>query len=550
MMKRILTLLAATLFCCNMFAQIDPTVEVSRHYKVNVADIERPQTTDNRVADSLQRFDVGFDYSIFDRPYTDLYEFTPYQTDSISKVVRRRPPVLMAQVGTQFPMAPEAMLRTQLVTRPRLNIGLDGDLRGAFTTLDYNYNEQEDQLAIMRLNGGISGNMKYSWGTGELTTVLNYKLDRYTDALGEDALAHAINSFEVGVNLASANPADGSVFYDIDFNYEKADKQLTGLMPVDTSYNNSRLSIKGTLGSSFDRHRVYVDLKYQNAISGRDEQKVNVGLLEFMPMYEYARGPLKLRAGARFGNKYIGTDANTTIHPELDVKFELVKNTLWLRGLLSGGNELNSLVDYIHDAPWLCNGLDGQATVASDAICVRNLETKVSIESIVAGRFALSPYFAYSNFSNKIQLRTCFTETGLPYLIPEYSSYAVTQWGVETSWKSKNLTITANLRHNNPFTETEDPVYMVADWQVGGSMEFNIKRRLFLNASYNYESERKSWGGTIPNYSDLNVVLTWVIGRNFAIYLKGGNLLDNPNFRYYAIPELPRNLGGGIRINF
>ena len=93
-MKKILTAIAAFLLCNAAFAQIDPTVEVSRQYKVNIADIDRPIETDLRVADSLQRFDVDFDYSIFNRPYTDLYEFTPYQTDSISKVTRRRPPHL------------------------------------------------------------------------------------------------------------------------------------------------------------------------------------------------------------------------------------------------------------------------------------------------------------------------------------------------------------------------------------------------------------------------------------------------------------------------
>ena len=172
MMKKILTVLAAIFLCGNLFAQIDPTVEVSRHYKVNIADIDRPQTTDNRVPDSLQKFDVGFDYSIFDRPYTDLYEFTPYQTDSISKVVRRRPPFVMAQVGSQFPFAPEVMLRTQIVTKPKLNIGLDGDLKGAIATLDYLGNE--DALGVFRFNSGISGNLKHAWNTGELTMVLNY----------------------------------------------------------------------------------------------------------------------------------------------------------------------------------------------------------------------------------------------------------------------------------------------------------------------------------------------------------------------------------------
>ena len=81
-------------------------------------------------------------------------------------------------------------------------------------------------------------------------------------------------------------------------------------------------------------------------------------------------------------------------------------------------------------------------------------------------------------------------------------------------------------------------------------MEYNLKRRLFLNAAYTYQSPRQSWGKEIPDYSDLSVVITGVINRHFAVYLKGGNLLDNANYRFFAIPELPRNLGGGLRINF
>ena len=64
-MKKILTIVATALLCGSLYGQIDPTVEVSRQYKVNIADIDRPQVQNNRVADSLQRFDVNFDYSIF-----------------------------------------------------------------------------------------------------------------------------------------------------------------------------------------------------------------------------------------------------------------------------------------------------------------------------------------------------------------------------------------------------------------------------------------------------------------------------------------------------
>ena len=454
----------------------------------------------------------------------------------------------MAQIGSQIPFSADMLLQSQLVARPRLNIGVDADLKGTVANLDYL--GQEKALGVVRFNGGLGGNVRTAWKKGELTATVGYKTDAYQDEYMENPLAHYVNSLGVGVNLVSADPLENSVFYNVDFNFVTAAKKLAGLAAFDSTYNNSKMSIKGTLGSSFDKHRVYVNMIYQMANAGKGEDKLNVGLLEFMPVYEYVQGRFKMRVGARFGNTYIGADANTTIHPEADLKFEVVKNTIWLRGVVSGGNELNSLVDYLHDAPWLCNGLKGYADVADDVIGVRNLESKISIESIIAGRFALSPYIAYNSYSNKLQLRTEFVPTGLPILLPEYSDYAMTQIGLETSWKSRNLTITGNLRHNNSFTETEDPVYMVADWMADASLEYNLKRRFFINAAYTYQSSRLSWGGTIPPYSDLTVVITGVINRHFSVYVKGGNLLNNVNFRYFEIPELPLNIGGGVRINF
>ena len=540
--------MATILFCGSLYAQIDPTVEVSRQYKVNIADIDRPMTDDHSVADSLQRFNVDFDYSIFNRPYTDLYEFTPYQTDSISKVTRRRPPYLMAQVGSQIPFSADMMLRSQLVARPKLNIGVDADLKG--TVADLDYRGADKALGVVRVDGGLSANLRTAWKKGELTAVVGYKNSDYQDEYMENPLAHYVNSLAVDLNLVSADPQENSVFYNVDFNYVTAAKKLAGLPAMDTTYHNSKMSIKGTLGSSFDIHRVYVNMIYQMAVAGRGDEKLNVGLLEFMPVYEYYQGPFKMRVGARFGNTYIGADANTTIHPEADIKFEVLKNTIWLRGVVSGGNELNSLVDYMHDAPWLCNALKGYTNTAEEVLGVRNIESKISIETIIAGRFALSPYIGYNSYKNRLQLRTEFVPTGLPILLPMYSDYAVTQIGLETSWKSKNLTITGNLKHNNSFTKTEEPVYMVADWMADASLEYNLKRRFFINAAYTYQSSRLSWGGDIPPYSDLTVVLTGVINRHFSVYVKGGNLLNNVNYRYFEIPELPLNIGGGVRINF
>ena len=547
-MKKILTAIAAVLVCGSLYAQIDPTVEVSRQYKVNIADIDRPIVTDHSVADSLQKFDVDFDYSIFNRPYTDLYEFSPYQTDSISKVVRRRPPYVMAQVGAQLPLSAEAKVKSQLVARPTFNLGLDADSR--LTVCKMDYLGEEDALGAVRFNGGLGASARKAWKTGELIAALDYDNNTYVDTYSEKSLGHHINALGVDITLASADPKENSVFYNVDFNYKTVGKNLVSNQVLDTTYNNNRMSLKGTLGSSFDMHRIYVNMLYQNSVTGRGDAKMNVGILEFMPVYEYARPRFKLRAGARFGNTYIESEAASTIHPEMDVKVEVIKNTLWLRGELSGGNELNSLVDYILDAPWLCNGILGSISSASEVIGTRNLVGKISVQSVIAGRFALTPYISYGSYSNKLQLRTFFTQDNLPLLLPEYSDYANTQIGFESSWKSRNLTVTANLAHNNPFNQEQTQVNMVAEWQAGASLEYNFKRRFFLNAAYSYEGERACWGMTIPDYSNLTVVLTGVVNRHIAVYIKGDNLFNHQNYRYFAIPELPLNIGGGVRINF
>ena len=531
------------------YAQIDPTVEVSRLYKVNVMEINKPETKDNFVADSLQKFANTFDYSIFNKPYSDLYEFTPYQIDSIKKVEKQRTPYIMARAGAQFPLSPEFVVKSQLAASPRLNIGLNAAMNTFFGNLDYQ--GVPDALNASRLNSAVNANMKHAWENGEMDLMLGYMGDNYKDTYLGQSLDHKVNTLTVGFNVESAMPQDNSLYYNFDFNFNKTAKCLSGLPELDTTYNNSLLTLQGRIGSSFDKHRIYIDLIYKSAFYDKGEDKPNTGVLEFTPIYEYSQGRVKIKAGARFGNIFLDRDAQTTLHPELDCKVELVKNGLWLRGILVGGNDINSIANYVHDAPWLCMGLKDGSYSAGHVLGSRGIDSKVALESIVAGRFALSPYFAYCSYSDKMQFFTLFSPTDLPILVPVYTDYNEMSLGVETSWKSKDLTITGTAQRNSYSSKAEEPLFMLPKYELSASMEYNFKERFFLSANFHYESEKDSWrGGTVPEYIDLSVMATYAVNRHFSAYVKGGNLLNNLNFRYFAIPEMPRNIGAGVAVNF
>ena len=59
---------------------LDPTVEVTRGYKAELADANKSSIS-MEVPDTVYRFDLDFDYSVFDNPYRGSYEFNPYAMD-------------------------------------------------------------------------------------------------------------------------------------------------------------------------------------------------------------------------------------------------------------------------------------------------------------------------------------------------------------------------------------------------------------------------------------------------------------------------------------
>ena len=95
-MKRFLTISILCFALLPLRAQV-ATVEVSRPYDVNLDGIRKPAIPTS-VDDSLQRFDVHFDYSIFNRPYGDLYDFTPYETIQLATVGANRTPFVYTRL--------------------------------------------------------------------------------------------------------------------------------------------------------------------------------------------------------------------------------------------------------------------------------------------------------------------------------------------------------------------------------------------------------------------------------------------------------------------
>ena len=100
--------MAAALVSAVAVAQnLDPTVEVSRAYEGNLVEVHKP-VMEMSVPDTVQRFRLDFDYSVFDSPYKGSYEFNPYMTSMRPASSAFNPQTFYLRAGAGYRLYPVA----------------------------------------------------------------------------------------------------------------------------------------------------------------------------------------------------------------------------------------------------------------------------------------------------------------------------------------------------------------------------------------------------------------------------------------------------------
>lgn len=554
-MKKFLILLMALVCASPLFAQIDPTVVVDREFQGKIdADVRMPETT-AVVADSLKVFDVSFDYSIFDRPFRDLYEFSPHQAASLGVVPPADLPHFSARVASQYPLMPEVDLYGQLVPKNNRNVNFGMFVKFASEKGDIpSMHEYFETVDANRSRMTAGANFKYVWEKGEMSVGAAYRYASARDVhdpipmpgltIPRDSAKHSVGAFEAGVNVRSTNSRDHEFYYDINGAFVSSSKGL-GFKPLYDGYtfSESALSIDVEFGSSFEEHRMYVDVRSQNNWYSQ-QNGYYLGIIEFAPIYRYAKGRFDGRFGIRFSNSFTG-DNTTTIYPDVDAKFELAVNKLWIRAVANGGREIDNLGIHLENAPWMLISPDSFKMNYT----TRPIDAKLSVEGIIGSRLGLNVYGTYTAYRNKMLLYTARFENGyLPYIYPQFVNYAKMSAGAELTWTSKELRVFTSVQVNKYNSESE--LYMLPKISSLSQIEYNFKERLFLSVAFDLQGKRESQIGQLPEYLDLSAKAEFKINRFISAYVKGGNLLNKENYIFAGIGSMPVNVGGGICIDF
>ena len=571
-MKRFLTISALFFALLPLRAQV-ATVEVSRPYDVNLDGIRKPAIPTS-VDDSLQRFDVHFDYSIFNRPYGDLYDFTPYESIQLATVGANRTPFVYTRLGAQYAPGERGVMpagEIYLQTKPKNGFcsGLYGRHNSFFGELGRGF----DGATVMntaRMQNAVGGDLTYDWATGELMFDVQYdfdshrygRLDTYSSAVVPESL-HKNNSFKASFNLNSTQKEENTLYYDVTLAYRNTNKDFSPGAGNDiSSLGESLITVKGYVGASFDIHRIYVDMNIGHA-AYNGVRDLSAGVVEFSPFYQYDRRRLHARLGVKFGSRYgqageqAVTDLNlsprSSIFPDFDIRYTLIDKSLWTHLVVTGGNDLYPFSQMVDDCPIVL------PTTRMD-FGRRPIDATLSLESVLGGRLGLNLEGNFKMTRSKMIFVPLSDNSGLTQMTASFRD--VNQFSVqgEVFWKSQDLTLGGRLRYagyrdaDEKTTVTEMPA-----WTGYTFVRYNFRERIIAQVECNYRSAtsgltsaqgsvRRSY--EVPAIVDVDLNVNYLINNHFAVFGKVGNLLGHRNEYMPLYPEPGINFGGGVCLNF
>lgn len=570
-MRRFYMILAAAssaaLFSLNAVAQtIDPTVEIVRKYDVSIDDKTKPVIPAS-VDDSIYVFGRNFDYSIFNRPIANLYDFTPYDALQLKVADPQRYPFFNIRLGCQYPFTPSADVHLQRITHSGLYFSLSGRHNSYFGELPAAIGQ--NPLDAGKLENDVRADFKYAWTSGELDLTAGYAYDDYSfkEQYGLSQWNRR-QSFNVGAALRSAHKEDNSLYYAFRANVRRTDSDyLFGLGNAavgDTlAIGETRLDFHGRVGTTFDVHRVYLNMNIKY-VSYDKLKDYTLGIVEFSPMYEYDKGIFSGRLGVRFGNHFgilhegvaEAEDGNnlkpwSNIFPDIDARLRIVKDYLWLHAVISGGNEMNAYTDMIAQVPYLVPN-------APLYFGTRAFDSSLTLESVVFGRIAVNLKGSYvvnrdkALFAPDMDPASSDLATSSIFRLNSYFRDINTlSAGVEAFWKSESLTTGGEFLRNWYTSYDKMAVTELPAMTARLYARYDFRERFIAGVEYNFRSaiSGSQFGAyEVPAVHNLDANVNYVLNRHFMFYLKAANILNMRNQYVPLYVEPGLNIGGGVTI--
>ncbi len=583
--------------------KIDPTVKIERDFDNKTPNIHK-STLNSSINDTLSNFNLNFNYSIFDKPYRDLYEFSPMPSVQIQNRVETSYPVLIARASLGFPASPMADIRFQPHLKGGHILQLNSSFSGFYDKIalvsineELKTEKSKEKAAANNNVFNLGGTYGYNWHNGELSLGINYKTNYNTyygfapssvydqSAMPDDIssfytsirdnsymkehFSHRYNQFGARFTIRSIDAAEkGAKFnYRLNIAYRNTSDKLPensviSLGAETPSLSENYIQINGEAGPTFGKYnRFAIGFNYQTVVYN-NIQDYNYGIVEINPQYTFEMERLVFKSGVKMSFRYTnrpGADRyHNTIFTQASLSYEIAKRHLWIYANIDGGNYINSYSELLEENKWISQYADLRAASLPFLF-------KTGLNGQIHNRFSYNFYMKFAAHNGLLQyvpsgeiLNDNSISTPDSRLYTAYSNHREFAVGGELLWESKHFTAGTTFEYSNYSNGKKSTLqngdkpygYSPLKWNIHGT--YNYRERIFVGLSANIRGKAPLYtplSGTgiadqqqaeIRGFCNLSTNIRYVIDQNFSVFITGENLL-NTQIQYY-----PQYLEKGI----
>lgn len=581
-MKRIyLAAAALTMSAALSYGQnFNPTVEVTNIYQSGQSQAVKPQI-EMCVPDSLLRFDLDFDYEVFNKPYQGAYSFKPYVLDMKPKKDAWRGRNLYLKAGAGYAL------------HPQLDFVYSPELKGAFQMSVYanhrsyfgDYHEIVPEYGQEGITLKKSG--RFYNGYNSLTTagfdgvcswdrtILSFGAGYYGLASKDTVLSRSFNAVDLGARIRSNNSSESYFLYDISLGGRIASDNLDYSSFVSLVGNapdrigETSVLMKGLVGPVLDSRRsVLVGFTAESATCSRFFDG-SVSRLEVVPSYRVKTGRWDLNLGVKLGIVSLGDASDSLsfkamdggrrqiVYPDVHVVYAASPAAV-LYADATGGNQLRTYSSQLSCNRWtnpsfLVNKDARLLSLADNT--VEAVNGRVGVKGSVASKFTYDLSGGFAVYDNALMdgavyfqgvLRPCY----------EYDDFNLLYADASLGFESERFGLDAAFRFRKSFF-SEDAAHGFSLPLLSGDFaaRYNVTSRLRVGAAVEAASSREAVCSgdlsgraedvTLPGYVDLGVNCAYRFNRKIELWLDSGNLLCQTVQRnpFYAERGLWATLG-------
>ena len=541
-MKKLLSA-AAILACTASFAQnINPTVEVTNTYQSNASEIHKPQLG-MAVPDSLLRFDMDFDYEVFEKPYQGAYNFKPYMLAMRPDKDAFRGKDLYLRAGAGYSL------------HPQLNFVYSPNQKGPFQMSVYanhgSYFGKYNKLAAETSDGvyRIDKVAKESFAGHDALTGVGfdgrYNFDKailsfgigYDGVMAGDTLfSRSLNAADFNVRVASNRSDDKYLFYDVALRGRYASDHFK----AGDNLGESVFNLLGNVGPVLDPvQSILVGFEAETA-SYRNLFQGNAGRVALVPKYRILTGKWDFNLGIRIEKLFSGVqdEGNTgeplnafkgrVVFPEVFVTYKAMDNVS-LFASATGGNSLNTYSSIVSRHHFI-NPVNTTGTFLDNS--TEKINAKVGVRGNLGSRLQFQLDGGASVHENGLVdsgiavlsgARNCY----LPAV--NYADFSVIYADALFELAAGKFSLDGGLHlRNMTMRDDASQGILLPNFSCDFKAVYDFTPRFHAGVRGMSASSRKGMLDreiSIPGYFDLGLLAGYQFNRKLGFWLESGNLL-------------------------